>query len=59
MNNVFHCSAAANCPNEKDKSKPQLLESQQDVVAGLAQNSVKRIAERTFERVSPGSPVNL
>ena len=59
MGKVIHCSAAANYLNVKDKAKAQLRESPQDIVAGFAQNSVKRIAERTCDWVSLGSPDNL
>jgi hypothetical protein len=59
MSALIHRSVAGDCPNDEGKKKPQLLEQQPDVVAGTAQNSVKRIAERTFQRVSCESPVSL
>ena len=59
MSIAIHRSASADCPNDEGKKKPQLLEQQPDVVAGTAQNGVQRIAQRTFERVSPESPVGL
>ena len=56
---MIHRSVAGDCPNDEGKKKPQLLEQQPDFVAGTGQNSVYRIAQCAFERVSPESPGSL
>ncbi len=59
MSTAIHRSAAADCPNDEGKKKPQLLEQQPDVMAGTAQNSMKRITQRTFQRISCWSSISL
>jgi len=59
MGTLIHRSIAFNGPNDEGRKRPKLLEQQPDVVSRAAQHSVKRIAECTFQRVSPESSVGL